>query len=130
MLKLPMFGEAPVAIVADDEVIQEGQLHQAACLFQLARDRAILWTRLGISRRMIVRADDGRRAMLERALDDFAGVDGAGVDGAPEQLLDGQDLVLAVQKEHGEDFVIQIAHRVGEELIDVIGISDLSLIHI
>lgn len=54
---------------------------------------------------MVVNQDHGSSVVLQSNLDDFPGVDACTIQGAPEQLVEGNDPVLAVQHQQSEDFV-------------------------
>ena len=66
--------------------------------------------RVRIARWMVVDQHDGRSAQLERALDDLAGVDGRMVYGAFLLNLVGNQLVLLVEEEDAELFVVAEGH--------------------
>ena len=57
---------------------------------------------------VVVGQDDRRGVLLENLLHDLAGMDRGSVNGAPEKLPVGQDAVLLVEKDHGEDLVGQV----------------------
>jgi hypothetical protein len=45
--------------------------------------------------------------MFESGLDDFAWVDGGAVDGSSKEVFDSNQSVLRIEKQDGEDFVLE-----------------------
>lgn len=56
---------------------------------------------------MVVGNDQGLGVMFESGLDDFAWVDGGAVDGSSKEVFDSNQSVLRIEKQDGEDFVLE-----------------------
>jgi hypothetical protein len=76
---------------------------------ELCRNAAVCLARLAIPRRVIVAEDDGRSVVIERSLDDLAGIDGCAVYGPAKQRLEADDTVARVEKETTENLVREVA---------------------
>src|SRR5262245_43248137 len=54
VLDEPFVGETKVAVVADHDVIQEGEFHQLTGLLQVFRHATVFTAGLGVARRVVV----------------------------------------------------------------------------
>ncbi len=78
-----------------------------------------------VSSRMIMRADDRHREVLEGALEYLAD-DGRGVvDGAFLQIFNGDDAVLGIKEYDFENFFLHVPHLGHQDINDVFGGLDL-----
>ena len=73
--------------------------------------------RRGVARGMVVHENDCRCRQLQRALDDFAHVDGRVVDGAVALHFIGDEAVALVEKEDAELLAVLVALR-GAQIIE------------
>ena len=61
----PLVGEADVAAVADDDVVEDADAHQFADLAEALRDRDVLGARRRVAARVVVHQNDGGGAFLD-----------------------------------------------------------------
>ena len=99
------FGERVRAALADDEVIQHPDIDSGQGALQPLGDRTISGRGLGVSRGVLMRQDQRRSVERQRTLDHHPRIHRSLVDRALEQRLEGEHLVLVVEKHDGEDFV-------------------------
>ena len=112
-------------LIPDNDVIQDVHPDHFSGFNEFVCKGLIFRTGRSVSSRMIMRADDRHREVLEGALEDFAD-DGAGVvDGALFQVFDGNNTVLGIEEYDFEDFLLKVPHLRHEDINDVFGGFDL-----
>src|SRR5438105_6912350 len=92
-----MFREGKAQSVADDEVIEHADVHQAEGLLEPPRDELVRLARLEHSGGVVVREDDRRRIVHQRLAQHLPGMHSGAVDGAAKQLLEGDEPVAVVE---------------------------------
>ncbi len=83
-------------------MIEDTNVHQCQCVLEPSGQRLVGMTRLGDTRGVVVKKDDGGRVDLQRPLNDDARVNRCAVDGALEQFHRLDDAVAVVQEEAAE----------------------------
>src|SRR5690606_16151597 len=110
----PARGEGDGDAVADDEVVEQADVHQRQRLLQARGDGAVGGAGFGAAAGVVV-ADDLRGGVVhQRAPDDLARVYLGAVHGAPEQLLETERAVAGVEEQDREDLVGVAAQALGE----------------
>src|SRR3972149_4161285 len=112
--------KAEVAIVPDDNMIQDLDPHDLSGEDQLFGNRLVGGTRSGIARRVVVGNDEGRGMVAIGQLHDLAGIDGTFRERAFTRRANVDDLVLAVQQQHPKDLPLEIAHLWQEKGMDIL----------
>lgn len=111
----PPQGQTGRAIGADNNVVEQPNLHQLQRLLDADGDGAVGGGGLRVAARMVVKGDDRRGIQQERPLHDFARVDFRAVHGAEEQVFDRQDGVPDVEEDAAEDFPVPVSAVGAEE---------------
>ena len=75
----PVLGEAEAIVAADDDVIEQRDIQQAAGPLQLPGDLAIIRAGRGIARGMVVNRHDGRGIQLKGSSNNFPRKHGSAV---------------------------------------------------
>ena len=83
-------------------MIQHADIHQRQGIGQTAGELHIRAAGLGNAGWMVMGEDDGRRVVIEGALDDFPRMYAGTIDGATEQLLVADDPVAVIEKQAGD----------------------------
>ena len=84
-------------------MVEDRDVELPQCRLERFGEQAVGCTRFGNAGRVIVRDDDGGAVQFERAAHHFPGVDRGLRQGAAKQLFGGDEPVLAVQEQPGED---------------------------
>ena len=119
-----MLGKTEAVVAADNDVIEQRDVHQAAGPLQLSGHLAVVRAGRGIARWMVVNGHHGRGIQLEGSSDEFARKHGGAVEGTLEHFLNGQDVVPGVQKDHCEDLPVAIAEAPGKQPLHVPRVAD------
>jgi hypothetical protein len=118
-----MLGEG-IGAFRHHDMIDDPNIDQPERRFELVGNQSVRLTGLRHAGGVVMAQDAGRRVVKESGFDDFAGVDARAVDCAPEQILEGDDAVLVIQPEHGEDFMFDRAEFECQELVRVFRRAD------
>src|SRR5271169_1149160 len=102
--------------VADDDVIQQADVHQREGLADTLGDQLGGLTGLGYARGVIVGDDHRRRISLQRLLDDFPRMHAGAVDRAAKQFLELNQPVAFIQVQTTKYLVLEVAQAGGEKV--------------
>ena len=99
-------------------MVKQSHIDQRQGFFQALREHLVSLARLWISAWMVVREDDRTGIVMQRALHDFAGIDGGMIDRAPILDLVEDQLVAVVEIQHAKllaRLVLQAEPDIGQE---------------
>ncbi len=82
-----MFGKGENLAATDYQMVRHPDIHQAQCLYQTFRDKAVCLTGCDFTGRVIVRQYHGSGIVVQGAFNHFPGMDFRAVDGAGEEGL-------------------------------------------
>src|SRR5580658_7322445 len=114
--KKSTFRQRYAGAVADDDVIQQLDVHQGERLLDALGNELIRLARFRDARGMVVSHDDRGRIALQRQLDDLARMHARTVDRAAEQLLEVDEAVALVEIQAAKYFVLEVAELRGEKI--------------
>lgn len=123
----PSCCKAGVLTPADHQVVQHPDVEEAQCLLQALGDLAISFAWLRIAAWVVVEKNDGSSVQIQGALGDHPRVHLAAVDGAEEEMFGCQDLVLYVQEDDPEDFMIEMCAAGNQVVAGLLGAMDAAL---
>jgi len=86
-------------------VIQDADIDEGEGVIQPAGDRGIVPAGLSNAAGVIVSEDHGRGIQLQAAPDYHSGVHAGSIDGAPEEALEGDQLVAGIEEQAAEVFI-------------------------
>ncbi|GDD94707.1 transposase [Escherichia coli] len=105
-----MFGKGENLVATDYQMVRHPDIHQAQCLYQTFRDKAVCLAGCDFTGRVIVRQHHGSGIVVQGAFNHFPGMDFRAVDGAGEEGFTGNQLILVIQIQHPEFFTLQSRH--------------------
>lgn len=80
-----MFGKGENLVATDYQMVRHPDIHQAQCLYQTFRDKAVCLTGCDFTGRVIVCQYHGSGIVVQGAFNHFPGMDFRAVDGAGEE---------------------------------------------
>ncbi len=105
-----MFGKGENLAATDYQMVRHPDIHQAQCLYQTFRDKAVCLTGCDFTGGVIVCQHHGSGIVVQGAFNHFPGMDFRAVDGAGEEGFTGNQLILVIQIQHPEFFTLQSRH--------------------
>jgi hypothetical protein len=99
----PVFGERVIPVLANDDMIEDADGEQVARFAKVGGAALVFGRRGGITGRMVMEANHGSGAVMDRRPEHLAGIDGAGVKRAFVHLLKEDHPVLRIKAKHRED---------------------------
>ena len=120
----PWSAKLKKAVVADDDVVQDFDLHDVGRKDELFGDFSVAFGWFGISRGVVVDKDERGGRVSDGGFDDLSGIDGAGVHGPLKKGFFLEDQVFGVEKEDLEFLCYGIAKRMIEVVEDLFWRSD------
>ena len=105
-----MFRKGENLAATDYQMVRHPDIHQAQCLYQTFRDKAVCLTGGDFTGRVIVCQHHSSGIVIQGAFNHFPGMDFRAVDGAGEEGFTGNQLILVVQIQHPEFFTLQSRH--------------------
>ena len=116
-----LVGEAVVGVVADDHVVQDLDGEEPGRPDQLPGEALVLGGGGGVAGGVVVDEHHGRGPVLQGQGHHLAGVDGAAGEGSEEEVVVGDELVLAVEEQDLEHLALEVAHGVEQVVEDGAG---------
>ncbi len=92
-----MFGKGENLVATDYQMVRHPDIHQAQCLYQTFRDKAVCLTGCDFTGGVIVCQHHGSGIVVQGAFNHFPGMDFRAVDGAGKEGFTGNQLILVIQ---------------------------------
>ena len=92
-----MFGKGENLVATDYQMVRHPDIHQAQCLYQTFRDKAVCLAGCDFTGRVIVCQHHSSGIVIQGAFNHFPGMDFRAVDGAGEEGFTGNQLILVIQ---------------------------------
>lgn len=126
-----MFGKGENLVATDYQMVRHPDIHQAQCLYQTFRDKAVCLAGCDFTGRVIVRQHHGSGIVVQGAFNHFPGMNFRAVDGAGEEGFTGNQLILVIQiteaacwahaRRKIHDVHVRIPSALTEEALEQIG---------
>ena len=116
-------------VLPDDDVIEASDADDMARLDETLRHLDVFPTRCRVPARMVMHGDETRRRQFERLAEHVARMDDRRIEPADEQRLAGDQLVLRVQIQANEMFLIQQSEFITKQFIGVLRRTDCRRLH-
>jgi len=118
LLYQPLCGKTKMAVVADDEMVQHFERHNARCEYQLARDSLIVLAGSGITRGMVMDKNKLGGVVPDGRFHHLSCENSTSVHRAMGQVLSFKQFILAVEKKDLEYLFLQATHRLVQVAIN------------
>ena len=110
--------------MADDEVVEQGDVEQPAGGERLRGQVQVVGRRRRVAARVVVDEDDARRVEPDRVAEQLADPDQRRADVALVDRRDAQDVVLRVEEDDAQLLALEAAHLEDEPVGDVARAAD------
>ena len=116
----------PARPVAEDEVVEHGHFEERTGLDGFAREADVVGTRRGVAARMVVRERDLARVQTHRLAEQLGDARAGGADGAAIEHGRREHVVLGVEDQQPQLFLLEQLHLRVQQARDVLRARDQS----
>ncbi len=99
-----MFGKGENLVATDYQMVRHPDIHQAQCLYQTFRDKAVCLAGCDFTGRVIVCQHHSSGIVIQGAFNHFTGMDFRAVDGAGEEGFTGNQLITKKPRVNARGF--------------------------
>jgi hypothetical protein len=108
MLEEAFIGEAKIAIICENQVIEQFHIDECSKILDVFSEYLVLFAWLQLSTRMVVAKNNATGSAAQCILKDSFGIGNGTVSAAHTQLIDFNDFIGKTEVQHKELFVIEV----------------------